>query len=238
MKTLSLIQLNIERDKHLDRVLPFLKERQPEVVCLQEVFERDVPLLAEAMGGTAYFVPKMIWEGSVMGICIISRLPLLNMHSDQYAGASELRTFVNGTAEEKHSSMRYILASAEIEKDGTLFKIATTHFTWTPGGEADDFQRADIQSLLATLAPLGDLVFTGDFNAPRGREIWELLATSYKDNVPDVHQSSLDPNLHRAGPLPYVVDGIFSTPVYHVSHVEMICGVSDHCALVADISRD
>ena len=76
----------------------------------------------------------------------------------------------------------------------------------------------------------------GDFNAPRGGEIFGLLAQKYKDNVPQKYTTSIDGILHRAGPLPFMVDGLFSTPGYTVSHVEMVCGISDHCALIANVA--
>jgi len=43
--------------------------------------------------------------------------------------------------------------------------------------------------------------------------------------------------LHRAGPLPYMVDGVFSTGEYGVSKVRLHQGVSDHCAITCTIGR-
>lgn len=235
--SLRLAQINIERDRHIDTVSAFLKAEMPDVVCLQEVFEEDVPRFAELVGATAQFAGTMIWEGKTEGIAVLSRLPFMGTHTIPYAGTPHLREFIEGTAAEKHATMRYILLGGDFEKDGAYYRIMTTHFTWTPDGEADDFQRADMAALLTTLDPLNDLVLTGDFNAPRGKEIWEQLAERFKDNVPPQYVSSLDRNLHRAGHLDYIVDGIFSTPLYKVSDVELRGGVSDHCALIATISK-
>lgn len=117
------------------------------------------------------------------------------------------------------------------------FRIGTTHFTWTPDGEADEVQRTDIESLFAVLEKQGDIIFTGDFNAPRGKEIFSRLAERYHDNVPSEYTTSIDSTLHRAGDLPHMVDGIFSTSGYAVQNVRMVCGVSDHCALVAEVRK-
>jgi len=84
---------------------------------------------------------------------------------------------------------------------------------------------------------LGETVLTGDFNAPRGREIFSHIASVFKDNVPDHVSVSLDPLHHRAGALPYMVDGIFSTPGYRVTEVEQHFGLSDHTAFSATVFR-
>ena len=118
-----------------------------------------------------------------------------------------------------------------------LYRVCTTHFRWTPDGEADDAQRTDMIALLSVLESLQDFVLVGDFNTPRGGDMFAELANRYKDNVPREFTSSLDPTLHRAAPLERMVDGIFTTPCYVVSDVEMISGISDHRALVANISR-
>jgi exonuclease III len=42
---LKIICLNIEKNTHLNRVLSFFNRERPDVVLLQEVLERDIPLL-------------------------------------------------------------------------------------------------------------------------------------------------------------------------------------------------
>jgi len=46
---LKLISLNIEKDRHFDLILPFLKKHQPDVILLQEVFSKDIPKIEEAL---------------------------------------------------------------------------------------------------------------------------------------------------------------------------------------------
>jgi len=238
---LQLVALNVERSKHLDRVAAFLRSTQADVVCLQELMEPDAALFEEASGGTCFFAPMALHEenGRITsrGVGILSRLPVKSRSLHHYGGSESPQVRFDATTQEsKHKTSAYVLALCEVEKEGTVFRIATTHFAWAPGGEADDFQRKDIQKLLAILAQSGELVLCGDFNAPRGGEIFGLLAQKYKDNVPQKYTTSIDGILHRAGPLPFMVDGLFSTPGYTVSHVEMVCGISDHCALIANVA--
>ena len=94
-----------------------------------------------------------------------------------------------------------------------------------------------MKALLAHLNGTGEFVLCGDFNAPRGGEMFAELSSRYTDNVPASYLSSLDPKLHRAGNLERMVDGIFTTPTYLVSDVEMYSGISDHCAFTATLQK-
>ena len=93
-----------------------------------------------------------------------------------------------------------------------------------------------VKRLLACLEPEEEFTLCGDFNAPRGGEIFTALAMRYQDNIPLEYASSIDGNLHRKGPLPYMVDGLFTTPSYIASDVSLQSGVSDHCAILATVS--
>ncbi len=243
MHGINLVSVNIERSKHLELVLPFLRERAPDVACIQECMERDIPLLKETVGEHVLFVPLCIFaqrsdeEEGLYGQTIFSRYPFVTTSSQYYGGEYDpLSTFTD----DKEASIERIgkaLSGIEIEKDGVVYKIMTTHFTWSKHGEPDERQRTDLKSLFGILETQPEFVLTGDFNAPRGRATWDTIAATYKDNIPTEYTSSIDPVLHRAAPLPYVVDGLFTTPKYVASNVELISAVSDHCAIVASIQK-
>src|SRR4051812_8330811 len=61
MAEISVVSLNIERSKHLELVIPFLVEKKPDVVALQEVMERDVTLFEQALGIKSVFTPLCFW---------------------------------------------------------------------------------------------------------------------------------------------------------------------------------
>jgi endonuclease/exonuclease/phosphatase family metal-dependent hydrolase len=201
--------------------------------------ERRIQKLAEKMSYYYYFSAmsrKKLTEDDWDGVGILSRYPLLNPQTFQYGGTQETPDlFDMTTVVTKRNSQRYLLQICQIEKESKLYTIGNTHFTWTPDGQADDYQRKDLQNLFGFLKKTEPLVFSGDFNAPRGREIFSAIAGRYRDNIPAHYQTSLDENLHRCGYLPYVVDGLFSTPEYKVNNVELVFGVSDHAAVRAEI---
>ncbi len=255
MASLSLISVNIEQSRHLDVVFPFLSSRMPDVLCVQELYESDIPRLSEGLGGApCHYAPMMLrdeGEGrtAVMGIGIFSRLPVLSKATDFYHHAIiEGEPYDHTSLESRNKTNSGILLSCVLEKDGVDFTIATTHFTWSARGEATDYQRRDMQALLAILATKGEFALCGDFNAPRMHEgspgeIFSMLSSRYKDNIPPSYLTSIDASLHRSGKdrpdelADKMVDGLFTTPAYTASGVELHTGVSDHCAITAAISR-
>ena len=246
---IKLISLNIERSKHLSLVIPFLEAEAPEVVCLQELAQKDVELFEEALGAECFFAP-MANHGSgedevapgIVGIGMFSKLPITRQEVQYYwgKGASE-KTYDFSSAAGKHATESYVVVYQDVEKDGEQCKIATTHFTWTPNGEADDLQREDMRSLLLVLEEMKEFSLCGDFNAPRGGEIFSELSKRYTDNIPPEHKTSLDLSFHRAGTREaerlstYMVDGLFTTPSYRAAGVRLQFGISDHAAIVATI---
>lgn len=255
MASLSLISVNIEQSRHLDRVLPFLTSRMPDVLCLQELYETDIPRFAEVLGSVSHsFAPMMLrdeGEGktAVMGIGIFSRLPVRSQATDFYHRGSDPEVPYDYTdLESRNRTHSGILLSSILEKDGVDFTIATTHFTWSERGEATDYQRRDMQALLGILNTKGEFVLCGDFNAPRIHEgqpgeVFSMLSSRYKDNIPAQYETSIDASLHRNGKdhpdelADKMVDGLFTTLAYAASGVELHTGLSDHCAITATISR-
>lgn len=122
-------------------------------------------------------------------------------------------------------------------KDEVKFSIITTHFTWSPKGTVIHLQRVNLNKMLRILDSIGEFVLCGDFNAPRGKEIYNKLVKLYTDNIPPEVTTTIDPNLHRAKKLQFVVDGMFSTPQFKLSKVQLIEGISDHKAIVGVVTR-
>lgn len=234
---LKLISINIEDEKHIERVLDFVSREKPDVLCLQELLERDRPVFEKALGTRSVFAPMGILPlaGSreIMGVGIFSALPLDNVRSHYYVRYSgHLRLW----ADEETNPTDRVLLSADIVADGITYAIATTHFTWTPDGEITERQRRDLSALLAVLSEYDKIILCGDMNAPRGKEAFETLAKRYHDHIPKEYLTSLDPEFHRKkDERCLMVDGLFSTPHYAAEHVRLQYGISDHAAIVATI---
>lgn len=240
---LKLVSLNIERSNHFDLIEAFVREVKPDVLCLQEVMEHDIPYIKRITGTSEHlFAPmtKYIKEGpdAFFGVAIFSKTRILNPSVEYYSGNPH--DFKEFDVTNLLDTMYRVFIQGEVQKGNQTYTIGTTHFTWTAdalSGEVDLVQRRDMEVLIPLLQRSGEMVFTGDFNTPRGNPTFSMLTDNFKDEVPLKYTTSIDGSIHRAGPMELMVDGMFSTPEYKVSNVEMVCGVSDHCGLVAEVTK-
>jgi endonuclease/exonuclease/phosphatase family metal-dependent hydrolase len=244
MASIRLVSLNAYMLNCEARTRAFLENTDADVFCLQEIPATRLEEVQSWCKASAHVYGPVTWQARPpkypeieIGVSIFSRLPMRETnigYYDKFDGtprstAGDPTTFNNRNG---------VLVSGLVGKEGVEYKIATMHFTWTPDGQPSDLQRVHIEELFTLLDPMGELVLTGDFNAPRGGEIWSRLAARYVDNVPLQYTTSLDAGLHRVKNLERMVDGVFSTQEYRVSAVSMKDGVSDHMALIATIEKN
>lgn len=241
---LKLLSLNIEGDNHLDSLVQLVRDENPDLISLNEVFEIEVPFLKHTFNMEGIFVPSQVIlepnefrlkpKGNI-GSLILSSTSILSSTIDYYdSNPNELPELTNANP---NAANRFVFW-VEVENDGKSFLIASTHFTITKGAAANELQRENMGKILKILEGK-KFVFCGDFNAPRGGEIFEMLSSKYKDNIPENVKTTLDKAQHRVGEsLPeIVVDGLFTTSAYIAHEVRVVCGVSDHCAVLALIER-
>lgn len=238
--SLNLFTLNIEGDRHFLRWLPHVTAHTYDVVCLQEVFEADVPLIQQETGLNLTFVPMMsvdqenkygIAPRGLWGIGLCTNTAVSNVVHAYYYGSAAVRSFHHPRDASR------VIVYAEVEKAGVRYRVATTHFTWTEEGASTPAQARDFTNLVATMQHEQDWILCGDFNAPRGGATFSLFTERFTDWLPPSVESTLDPTLHYAGTLDLVVDTIFTTSHYAVTECAVHCGLSDHCGISAKILR-
>ncbi len=262
---LKLVSLNIQTNKHIPAVLSFLKNEDPDVICLQEIFQPDFELLTKELNLTGVFDSQLIFKdagGAVhnQGVAVLSRCPILSHESipytNQIASLDPIETKTHSEKKENKNSANSQYARkvlfVKINKGEEEFVFANTHFTWAYYGYmnqvTDEFvwdidepsttqQSEDATRLLEIFSNMGEFVFCADTNCPRGQKNFALFAEKLKDNIPEIYKTSIDGSLHRAGSLPLMVDVVFTTPTYTVTNVVLKDGVSDHMAVVCNISK-
>ncbi len=237
---MKFMSLNVERSNHLERILPFLKETPPELLCLQEVMAGDLEQFKTA-SGLHYSTmvpmarhPQALRQGPY-GIAMLSRYPLNDVHELVYAGQGDgMQLFDSASIEAKLNTSRYVLALATVKTPEGDFHVGTTHFPWTPDGEPRAFQFSAAQRMIDALNNQA-VILSGDFNAPRGGPVFAKFTEVWRDWIPTEINTSIDPRLHRAGPLELMVDGLFSSAHYEMRDVELLSGLSDHQAIQAEV---
>jgi endonuclease/exonuclease/phosphatase family metal-dependent hydrolase len=237
MPSFSILSVNIEGDNHLETIQALIKQKEPDIVCLQEIFQQDVTLFETQMQVKGLFVPLCSINSSTRvrlnprgewGIAIFSKLPVLELSVLPYQG--ELNHIPPYDNDDPNSTNRALLLT-KVQIGTAHSYVATTHFTWSMNGEVTELQKTHVERVSKLLHPYSPLLLCGDFNAPRGKAIFQRLADQYTDNIPANETTTIDQNLHRKKGIQFVVDGMFSTPQLKAQHVEVIDGVSDHKAL-------
>lgn len=238
---LKLLTLNIEHDRHLDRVAQTIATHLPDIVCLQEVFEKDCATLA-AVGDyqVKYAISTLMPEGSEgntsprsWGMAVLTRVPVHSQSVAYYADDPRIRIV------KEPNDLRRLVILTELQHEGRSYRIGTTHFTWSMDGQTTDEQCADFARLKQVMEPYTHYVLCGDFNAPRGRELFSKFTGELGliDHLPANVTTTIDPAFHHAGALELAVDTIFSTPEYLVTQVEVLEGISDHKGILALVER-
>lgn len=231
---LSIVTLNTEGNTHLGRVFPFLKRLEADVICLQEVFQHSVTLIRNHLNisGPAYYVP-------------VRRIHEMNGVVEDQTRGNLLLTTKEITDYSVHTYFRdrevlnadYSVQIATINDGAEEYRIMNTQFAWSPNGNVTtDQQRTALYNLLEKIGGEDNFVFCGDFNAPRGGEIYHALGLTVQDNLPRNILNTLDPFHHRKPELCYAVDNMFSKGNHQVSDVYTVSNISDHVALVGDVS--
>lgn len=226
-----LLSLNIYQKNYLDRSIPYISQLKPDIICLQEVCRDDFEKLLTTLQYQGRFIPTIDINQvtpTQFGLAILTSGEIMSHHASYYG--------------DQHESLKVLTTSGVLVvtisfNDGETFSIANTHGVWTQGGRVTPYQLRAIDRLLAGLGTIPKLILCGDFNAPRGRQAWARIGQIYTDNISSEVTTTIDGALHRVGDLPHVVDGVFSTPHYTVKDVRIISGLSDHCAIVAEIGE-
>lgn len=251
---MKLVSINIEVNKHTETVLNFLKNEKADVVCIQELLEEEFQFYKKKLSFMGVYQPfdyvsthinsKLTYDipsglkGKRHGVAIFAK-NINKSESIFYEGKEEniLKPFDDYISDEKVQKNKVLIWAEVKNDDGIPFKFITTQLPVTHEGEVTQYQLNVISSMLSQLEGLGEFILSGDMNSPRGHQSFSLIANKYKDNIPLKYKTSIDQNLHRVKGIQFMVDGLFTTPAYKALNVRLQDGISDHMAIIADISK-
>lgn len=243
---MKIISINIELNRHHETVLNFLNKEHPDVVCMQEVLEEDLEMLKDKLRMNYMYANSQYinapqypdLKGKKRGNAIFSNNIIDNGFVFYEGNENNLSLSFKESILSDQTYKNSVLVWADIRDiNNDVFRVVVTHLPVTEHGASTPYQIVVTKSLLKSLSSMGEFVFCGDMNAPRGGETFALLSEKYKDSIPTVYMTSIDQNLHRVKGLQYMVDGLFTTGTYKASDVKLVDGVSDHMAVVAEVSK-
>ncbi len=244
---MKIVTVNMEGRKNLTRIESFLKNENPDTICLQEAPE-FFSLWLEKAGYKTAFAPIVIRndQGEPFfpeGVMFASRFPFT--HKTEYYHRPQAEIVPHDRADRDGTIAAAVIIATVTHPDEGEYVLGTTHVMVTERGVTNDHQRAGVGRLLAILEQEKPHVLCGDFNMPRGvNELYEDFIKKYTDCIPAQYTSSLDRSIHRLGKDPalaspmfesYMVDYIFTQSPYVAENVRLQFGVSDHAAVVGDI---
>lgn len=219
-----------------------IDRERPDVVCLQEVFEEDFKVFVKKFGmkgvfASTVFIDKPGQPGfekrGIFGIAIMGKLS--GKFGSEYYFKRKNRELPKYSG--KPNAGNRALVWQKIDERPT---IASTHFTWSKNGQTTEKQRIELKALIGLLVnKVNPDVLCGDFNAPRGQEIWSAISGKLTDNIPPETKTTLDPVLHYSHGAMLVVDGFFTRPnsKFTVKSLRLIGGISDHLAVSAIMQK-
>ncbi|MEX0931240.1 MAG: endonuclease/exonuclease/phosphatase family protein [Candidatus Paceibacterota bacterium] len=240
---IRLISVNMEEEKHITRLLSFFEAEKPDCICFQEILESRFEAWKHEFRWSGVYAKMLPCHGEYIGVGILSRIPVHEMGTLCFHDGDRKHRDQSGHAQEVHDRVlpyvTYTTAGDSGQEGNEAQKLLTVFSTHLPrnenGSVISDFQKTVSASLKKTLASRKNFILCGDINAPRGTEVFDSFSEIYKDCIPEHYKTSIDANLHRAGALPYMVDGLFNNSFAEVSDVSLCAGVSDHMAVCATI---
>lgn len=242
---MKFISVNVEGDRHFsERLFPFFDQEKPDVLAAQEVFECDLEVIKQKTGlKNCVFCPNAdvtkknihLRDRGKWGLAIFAN-EIISSEGIYYYQVNPGELFVFDENRNGLSDRALLIAEVKVGQD--TFQIFNTHFTWSGGREVNDAQRRDYSAMKKILNNYEEVILCGDLNTPRGEEVWDDLATTYTDNIPQTIDTTIDKNLHKSGKdIRLVVDALFTSVQYSAENVRVVPNTSDHMAVVADIER-
>jgi endonuclease/exonuclease/phosphatase family metal-dependent hydrolase len=242
---LKVITLNIESDNHYDKIFSLFQKEKPDVVCLQEVYQVDMDFFSEKLKMTGYFSPMVnlttnnkkhrFSDKGLWGVAIFTNLKIIKSNSKTYFGDSKI---IPEWTDKDPNCPNRVLAWIKILINNQELVIANTHFTWSGSGAISDLQRQTFTKLLNLIDKIKPDILCGDFNTPRGSELFDTLTNIYTDNVPENTKTTVDNKIHKAkAEINLVVDGLFTKKTLKTQNPRVVSGVSDHQAVVVEIQN-
>lgn len=235
---MRILQWNVWYKEKVENITTLLRQVDADVVCLQElrINHQNVPeRIAKKCGMTYHFAPAQTYSGGeIQGNGIFSKHTITAKDSITVKKSE-------GKTPEAWDECR-IIAVANIEIEGTIFKIATTHLSYTHKFEETEQKREEVANFITYIKRQSkNFILTGDLN---------VTPTSHTIKEIEKHLKHCGPSYDKptwtTKPFSYMgfketqlrwrLDYIFSTPDIEIASAEIVkTPFSDHLPIIVDL---
>ncbi len=238
-KNMKLISLNIEQGKHFNKHKQFLLNQKPDILCLQELPEKDIKRYKKLLNfNFVIFEPKIILKKDdniyKEGTAIFSKIkPFMSKTKFILKHPNKNKYSIEGIHDTYYWKVLIITINIGVKK----INIANIHGIDTERGDVSTPKQLQyFKNLIKILKPTKNLILVGDSNAPRGYEAFSIMEEKLKDNIPKKYTTSIDNKIHRAGfkNLQYVIDILFTKGDIKILNTKYQNGLSDHFGLITE----
>ena len=236
---MKILSLNTNRNTPLKEQLDLVEKTKPDVMCLQEV-RKDIFIdWLDTFGYQGNFAPQ--WyeyidgQRITVGSAIITSKEASFKNYYYRCDSDSIPYFNVGNIEQ--ADIPRALQTALINANGDIYQVANLHFTWAPNGIPNKLQIHDAHKVLKILEGLKQFILCGDFNTPVGSTAFEIMRNRASLAELINCDSTIDQNYHYAKDLKIIVDAVLFTEPYILKDIALTCGVSDHCALIVNITK-
>ena len=243
---MKLLQWNIWYQEDIKNVVALLRDINPDIICLQELtighpeFNKgiDTPkFIAEELGFHFYFKEAHDDPENIFGSGIFSRYPIVK-------NSFSLIREPKGTYDthQHFSDQGRVYIECDIDIDGKLITVGTTHMSYTDGFSPDHEKDAEADNLVKILSTKKEnYVFAGDLNALPDSYTISEVSKILKNAGPSFEESTwttkpFNYNGFVADKLKWRLDYCFTTPDVKVDSARIVdTEYSDHLPILIEI---
>ena len=232
------LQLNMEEDRHLQKILPLIQEHDFDVLLLQEITKSTFTRIKQDLGYPYAEFGDMrpsLYSDDISGVSILSKHP----------GAFAIETFLDiaNDNENHRGAYAYRLVSFTPSSCSDM-TFLTTHLPVNyPAPVISELQRNAYKGLIELLEKKERFILTGDLNSPRSNEntiynsLYDQLIEKFQDQLPKNVLTTIDSKLHSVKGLSYTVDAILTSGDIEVKNIGITENISDHMGIHGEVIK-
>lgn len=244
---IKLLHLNILYGRYIDALVHYLKDKDFDILCFQEVGNGRVSAhgtdnFEEIKTRLGYHGEKAIsWHvagdnESYEANAILFK-PTLKLISKEVVWLKEFAKVVDFETRQFQADPRTALM-LELEKDGKTFSVVTTHLSWGPNSEDEPHKLEVGKKLFEYMQHVQPpFILTGDFNVNPSTKLVSMINKLGRNLTADNHvTNTLNPRTHKAThlfPPGLAVDYIYVTEGINIKQFKVLdsLDISDHLGL-------